>query len=367
MRLRFSPLIWTSIGLALVLAAGAIVLPKLSRPTELSRPAGAGPESQRRPPANAPRPTLVADPVDGEPVTTGAADRRPIAIMIDNFPEARPQWGLSSASRIYEAITEGGITRYMAVFSGQDADRIGPVRSVRTQYIDYALELDAALGHVGGNADALSEIRRLPVKDLDEFRYADGYRRIPMPHVALEHTMFTSTPALRALVDQQGRDDEAADARRTWKDDAPPARRPAEQRLEIDFSSTEYAVTWTYRPATNDYARTLAGVADVDAATGRELTARTIVIAVVPRTHGRTQIGEDTWTFADIGSGPAWVVQDGTVVKGRWEKESSARRLRLFDGDGREIAFNRGPQWVEIIPPEVPPSFQLQPPAAGLR
>lgn len=348
MRMRLNRPIRISIGLALVLAVGAVVF--FERPW----PHAAQPASTLAPTL---RQMPVPDPVDGEPVSTDVASRRPIAIMIDNFPQARPQWGLSAASRVYEAITEGGITRYMAVFSGQDADRVGPVRSARTQYIGYALELNAGLGHVGGNADALGEIAHLSVKDLNEFRYADGYRRIPAPNVAFEHTMFTSTQALRSLIEQQGRDDDVTVPKQTWKDDVPPAQRPGEQRVEIDFSSPEYAVSWTYRPATNDYARTLAGGPDVDAGTGHVLTAQTIVIVVIPRTEGRTTIGEDTWTFADIGSGPAWVVQDGTVLTGTWEKASRTDRLRILDASDREVAFNRGPQWVEIIPPEVTPSF----------
>ncbi len=350
MRMRVTRLTWICIGLALVLAVGAVIF--LERP----QPEGATPAS-KQPSAVTSRPLVVPDPVDGEPVSSEIAARRPIAIMIDNFPQARPQWGLSAASRIYEAITEGGITRYMAVFSGGDADRVGPVRSARTQYIDYALELNAGLGHVGGNSDALSEIGHLPVKDLNEFRYADGYRRIPMPRVAFEHTMYTSTQALRSLIDQQGRDDDVTVAKQTWKDDTPVAQRPAEQRVQIDFSSAEYAVAWDYSRAANDYTRMLAGIPDVDAATGRVLTAKTIVIIVVPRTHGRTTIGEDTWTFADLGSGPAWVVEDGAVVTGTWDKPSRTDRLRILDANGHEVAFDRGPQWVEIIPPEVTPVF----------
>jgi hypothetical protein len=290
-------------------------------------------------------------------VSADLAARRPIGVIIDNFPQARPQWGLSSASRVYEAITEGGITRYLAVFAERDASRIGPVRSVRTQFLNYALELDAAVAHVGGNADALALIDQERIKDLNEFRYGDAFHRIFSPHVAFEHTVFTSTDALRALVDQHGWDEDVAVADEPWKDDAPAAQRPASQTVSINFSFPEYAVSWIYRPTTNDYARQLGGKPDVDAATEQVLTAKSVAIAIVPRTHGRTVIGEDTWTFSDLGTGPAWVVEDGTTVPGTWRKTSRAEQLRFFDQGGREIAFDRGPQWVEIIPPEVTPTF----------
>ncbi len=310
-------------------------------------------------PPTAPRPPqgLVPDPIDGLLVPYQLAARRPIAIIIDNFTQARPQWGLSAASRVYEAITEGGITRYLAVFAENDADRIGPVRSVRTQFLDYALEIDAGVAHVGGNADALALIHQLPIMNLDEFRYAAAFRRIPAPHVAFEHTVFTSTAALRSVIDQRVALEGIAVAPASWKDDAPAAQRPAAGSASIAFSLPEYAVTWTYEPATNDYARSLGGVPDTDAATGLVLRAKSIAIAVVPRTHGRTVIGEDTWTFADIGSGRAWVLQDGTAVPGTWRKPTRADRLRFFDGAGHEIAFDRGPQWVEIVPPEVSQTF----------
>ncbi len=306
----------------------------------------------------APREVLAEDPVSGEPVATELAGRRILAVIIENYPDARPQWGLSLASRIYEAITEGGITRYLAVFGpNYDADQVGPVRSVRTQFLDYVLELDAAVAHVGGNSDALDLIRTLHIKDLDQFRWPGAYRRIPKPHLAMEHTMFASIRSLRASADQRGWSEQAADARSAWKDDFPFESRPASQEATIDFSSPEYRVSWRYRRDGNDYQRILAGVPDVDAATGVPVTARSIAIAVIPRVHGRTRIREDTWTFSTVGSGRAWVIQDGVLTEGQWQKNSRTDQLRFVDGAGREMRFNRGRQWIEIIPPEVTPVF----------
>ncbi len=128
-------------------------------------------------------------------------------------------------------------------------------------------------------------------------------------------------------------------------------------RIAIDFSGPAYRVEWVYRPQSHDYLRVLAGKPDTDAATGQPLTARSIAIIVVPRVHGRTVINEDTWTYADLGSGRAWVVQDGTVLPAQWRKPTRESPLRFADGSGQDIAFERGPQWVEIIPPEVSPAF----------
>ena len=304
----------------------------------------------------APRAVLAEDPASGEPVARPLASRPLLAVIIENYPDARPQWGLSLASRVYEAITEGGITRYLAVFGpNYGATRVGPVRSVRTQFLDYAIELDAPVAHVGGNSDALDLIHTLRMKDLDQFRYAGAYRRILRPRLALEHTMYTSIESLREVADQRGWSKQVGSGHPLWKDDAPFEARPSSQEVTINFSFPEYRVAWRYRRNGDDYQRFLAGSPDVDAATGAPVTARSIAIAVVPRVHGRTLIGEDTWTFATIGAGRAWILQDGVLSEGQWQKRSRTDRLRFVDQAGKEIPLNRGQQWVEIIPPEVTP------------
>ncbi len=349
MRSTLDTTLWIAVGLAFAVAIGVFAWAAWSP---------VPPEWTWTVPALQPAPQTAADPIDGEPVTRQAIGRRPIAIVIDNHPEARPQWGLSGASRVYEALTEGGITRYLAVFGRQDADQVGPVRSVRTQFLGYAAELDAAIAHVGGNADALDLIAMLRITHFDEFRYPVAYRRIQRRGIALEHTVFTSTAAVRALAAQTAGGESQPVEPQRWKDDLPRDHRPQAAHATIDFSTPAYRVSWVYRPDSNDYARMLAHAPDVDAATGTGLTAKVIAIAVIPRTHGRTRIQEDTWTFADLGSGQAWILEDGAVVPGTWRKAVRSSPLRFFDDSGREIAFDRGPEWIEIIPSEIAPSFE---------
>src|SRR2546423_1699457 len=102
-------------------------------------------------------------PLSGEGVSREVANRRPIAVMIDNFsPDARPQTGLSRASLVFETLAEGGIPRFMAVFLEKDADTIGPVRSARLYFTSWASGLDAIYGHDGGSVDALQQLRAMP-------------------------------------------------------------------------------------------------------------------------------------------------------------------------------------------------------------
>jgi Protein of unknown function (DUF3048) N-terminal domain/Protein of unknown function (DUF3048) C-terminal domain len=343
---------------ALVLAAGAAAVLIVGAPRTQTRPPR--PPVATAPAPSPPRPGPLVSALDGTPISRAGASQRPIAVIVENYyPQARPQWGLSQAARVYESLTEGPITRYLAVFNGaQNVPRVGPVRSIRTQFMNYVAETGAALAHVGGNEDALAMIPALQVANLDEFHVPGAYRRIFRPGIAYEHTMFTSIAALRAATDERGWGEEGAVPHPAWKEDAPRSERPDSESVTVDFSTAPYRVRWLYRPATDDYVRELGGRPDVDAGTGAQLRAAAISIMVVPRVEGRTRIHEDTWTYSDVGSGPAWVVEDGRVIPATWHKPWRAARLTFTDRRGAEIAVNPGPQWIEIVPPNVTPEFR---------
>ena len=95
---------------------------------------------------------------------------RPIACMIDNHSDAWPQFSISKAYTVYEIIVEGGETRLMAVFKGADADKVGPMRSSRHYFLDYALENDAIYAHIGWSPQAQSDIKKLGMKHSDLFK-----------------------------------------------------------------------------------------------------------------------------------------------------------------------------------------------------
>ena len=92
---------------------------------------------------------------------------RPIAVMIDNHKQAWPQAGLNKAYLVYEAIVEGGETRLMALFKGVTVDKIGPVRSSRHYFLDYAMENDAIYAHYGWSPQAESDIKQYKINNLN--------------------------------------------------------------------------------------------------------------------------------------------------------------------------------------------------------
>ena len=84
--------------------------------------------------------TQTASLTNGALVSVDLANRHPVAVMIENSPDARPQAGLTSADIVYEAVTEGGITRFMGIFSQSYPTKAGPVRSARSYFIDWLRE-----------------------------------------------------------------------------------------------------------------------------------------------------------------------------------------------------------------------------------
>ncbi|HSD56525.1 MAG TPA: DUF3048 domain-containing protein, partial [Candidatus Saccharimonadales bacterium] len=149
----------------------------------------------------------VAEPItstlSGLPIADASINDRPVTgIMIENSTDARPQAGLNEASVVFEAIAEGGITRFLTLWQDTAPESIGPVRSVRPYYVQWLMGFDAAVAHVGGSGDALRLIKDLNVKDLDQFHNTAPYWRVSNRYAP--HNMFTSIPKLNALEAQKG-------------------------------------------------------------------------------------------------------------------------------------------------------------------
>ena len=306
-------------------------------------------------PAPSPTPPTVSK-LNGSVVAQDAAYLTPLAVMIENHQEARPQSGLSDADLVYEAIAEGGITRFMAVFADpRKAVRVGPVRSARTYFVDFATELGAFYAHVGGAADALAQIASTKVYDLNQFGIGEPvFRRDFSRNVALEHTMYSTTDALwRYATETKKWPAEASYAPWTFADDAAPAARPASQTVKVSFSSADFAVEWNYDPATNAYARKMAGKPHLNATDGAQITASDVILQVVQR----AKAGEKTWKYTLTGQGKAVVIKNGIQVAATWKKTGTGRTA-YYDEGGQEIPLTKGKVWVEIIHPDVPYSVQ---------
>lgn len=302
--------------------------------------------------------------------------RRPLAVMIENHAESRPQSGMSNADVIYEAVAEGGITRFMGIFycGAATPTAIAPVRSARTYFLPWVLEYDALYNHVGGagrcndptvdeRAKALCQIEQWKIKDMDQFGIGfptcyRNYDRLDHP-VATEHTMVCFSDKLWNLAAERGWTnvdskgvawDKSFEAWK-FKDDSAAAERGASSSASFvawDGYEREYGVRWDYDPATNTYKRTNGSASHTDLENGKQLEAKVVVILFARETGPVDNHAHLLYT--NVGSGPGEVWQDGKVTKVTWKKPERSSRTKFYDSSGREVQLNRGQIWIEMLP-----------------
>lgn len=292
------------------------------------------------------------------------SNRRPLAIMIDNHALARPsQYGLQKANLIWEAIAEGGITRFLAIFHGNEVGQIGPVRSSRVYYIDWALEFPGYYSHIGGAATFGSPanifvyIKQKGVLDLDQFKlgsstYWAGGAVYLTGNTILSYIKYTSTEKLwQAGENLYPGTNELPDFK-AWqfKNDEPLDERPEEQEVAFIFwYPAHYGVAWRYDRARNTYLRWQGGSPHIDQATGEQLWAKNVVLFyTLQRSAGD---GTAHLLYDTVGSGDALVYLDGKEIAATWQRNSLSDRTVFYKrGTQEEIAFNRGSTWIEVLP-----------------
>lgn len=301
---------------------------------------------------------------------------RPLGIMIENHEESRPQSGISNADVVYEAVAEGGITRFLAVFYCQDALFVGPVRSARTYFLDYASEYGSypLYAHVGGAntpgpADALSQIADYGWagnNDLNQFSigyptFWRDYNRLGHD-VATEHTMYSTTTKLwdfaakkRELtnVDSEGNNwNEDFDAY-TFKDESTSSSKSLSQSIHFEFwdGYKQYFVDWSYDSSKNLYKRNNGGVPHLDKNNNKQLTTKNIVVLFMRESNANDGYENNAHLlYKTKGTGKALIFMDGKKTEATWKKDSRTSRTLLFNEDDEAIKFNRGTIWFEILP-----------------
>ncbi|MBI2011996.1 DUF3048 domain-containing protein [Candidatus Daviesbacteria bacterium] len=295
--------------------------------------------------------------------------RRPLAIMVENHSEARPQSGLTSADVIYEAVAEGGITRFMAVFLCNLSEvQVGPVRSARTYYLDWLSEYDALYAHVGGAntpgpANALGQIIQFDLKSLNQFgigypTYWRDYQRLGKP-VATEHTMYSTTKKLWEVgakkewtaTDSSGLRWDSEFEKWLFKDDS--ASDASAKLITVNFweGKGDYQVEWIYDGACNCYKRKNGGADHTDLNNKQQISPKNVVIQFMRESRANDGYeGNVHLLYANKGQGKALILQDGKVIEGQWVKPNRQSREKFIDSEGSEIEFNRGQLWIQTVP-----------------
>ena len=278
---------------------------------------------------------LQVDPsVNARPVT---------AVMIENSTDARPQSGLSQAGVVFEAIAEGGITRFLTLFQDTAPADVGPIRSARPYYIQWELGFDAAYAHVGGSPEALTDIKAWSVRDLDQFANGGSYHRIATR--AAPHNVYTSIATLNQLEAAKGYTSSTYTGFARKKKEAP-LKLPTAKTIDLAISGPLYNAHYDYVAATNSYNRSEGGAAHIDANGSAQISPKVVIALVMP--YG-LEADDHHSQYTTIGSGQAFIFQDGGLVTGQWTKASSTSQFVFTDAAGKSIPLNPGQTWLTAL------------------
>lgn len=285
----------------------------------------------------------------GELVSTDIGRKKPFAVMINNVKKALPQSGIGQASILYEAIVEGDITRLMAVFEDTgELEKVGPVRSARHNYIDFAMDNEAIFVHYGWSIFAESKISDLGLKTINGL---SSYEKTVFYRVTdreAPHNVYTSGEMLEAGVTQIDTDRFVSDGYEGrlsfYEDDTVPETGTTANNVSIPFSSSSKLV---YDSLTGEYAKFEYGAEHVDAQTGEQLYFKNILIQFVDY----STISNEGHQDMDLnGSGKAILITNGNAVDITWERESDSDHTKYYNSDGTQAQFNIGRSYFAIVP-----------------
>lgn len=300
--------------------------------------------------ASPPPPPDFNCPLDGTRAgDVSATSRRPIVVQVDNAPAARPQSGLSQADIVYEAMAEGDITRFSAVFACREVNLVGPVRSARLINLELAPEYGAILANSGSSNGVTAELAaKTDIPNIAHTAYADPYWRVDDRFPP--HNLMTSTDGIRKTAQGAGFAVTAAvPPTLLFKDDSPA---PSIKTIEVNYSAIA-DVEYTYDPGSNSWLRSISGEAHTDASTGKQLAPKNVIVQYV--SISESTIEEDTGgnmglIFNLTGSGRVQVFRDGQVIEGTWHRDDRNSITSYLDAAGKPIPLNRGLTFIQLVP-----------------
>ncbi len=304
-----------------------------------------------------PPPPQYNCPLDGTIVTNrAAASQRPIVVQVDNAPAAREQAGLSKADIVYEAMAEGDVTRFSAIFACHEAATVGPVRSARLIDLELAPEYNAILADSGSSEGVTARLESTPdIPNINDNGFHDiAYWRTD-DRVA-PHNLMTSTTGIRRGAESIGQPVTAFLPSLAFKDDAPA---PAVSTITVPYSSWA-AVNYKYDAATNSWLRFHGSEANMDAQAGVQIAPKNVIIQFVPSMQ--SDIVEDVggahgMEYTLTGTGKVLIFRDGQVIQGVWSRPSRSDVTQYYDATNKPIPLNRGLTFVQIVDTSFQPSW----------
>ncbi len=297
-------------------------------------------------------------PLTGLPAGSSPNQNRPaLVVKIENVDEARPQSGLIEADVVYEEVVEAGLSRFIVVYQSKDADPVGPVRSIRPSDPTIVKPLNPLFAYSGGTTKFINLLHAAGITDVGVDAQPNAYYR--RPGRSAPHNLYTSTQRLYSKA---------------------PAGMPPPPKI-FDFlapgepfggagvlPATHLSVQpgerttaiYDYDPATNVWKRTSNGKPQVVEG-GAQVAPTNVILWFVPYVNSPGDVdvvGEPVSVAQATGTGDAWVLSQGKVVKGKWSKPSAEAPVQFTDAVGAPIKITPGATWVEVQPVGTPATAQ---------
>lgn len=294
---------------------------------------------------------------DIEMPKTLASDSRPIAVMIDNHIDAMPQAGLLEADIVYEIIVEGGETRLMLILQDKDVDKIGPIRSARHYFLDYALENDAIYVHFGSSPQALSDIEKYSVDNINGINESStSFWRVSDKYAP--HNAVTNTDNIMKIAQREGY---------ATKTDKETVLNYVVKEVNLEDGETANTVTipysevntvkYEYDADKKEYVRYSRGEKQVDWDTKKTITTKNIIIEKADNWTLDDGSGKGRQTLDNIKTLDGYYITNGKVIPIKCEKTSRTSQTVYKDLEGNEIDVNDGKTFIQICPDDAKITF----------
>lgn len=286
-------------------------------------------------------------------VSDKTAQKRPVALMINNISFASPQTGIGKAAILYEAVVEGGITRLMAIFEKVSGDKLGSMRSARHYFVSFADEYDAIFAHYGQTKYATAKIKELGIDNLSGLEsigstvyYRDNAIKAP-------HNAFASSDGIKKGIEIKGyrtklRED--LDNHFTFyeKDSKLSEGEPAKKKVTLAYSGYT-SPYFTYNVKDKLYYRYQFGEKHIDKETGKQLTFKNIILQYVSYWTIDQKNGYQSMDIEDS-KGNGLYITNGKAVKITWDKNESKKEMHYYDEQGNLLTINPGKTYIGLYP-----------------
>jgi len=318
-----------------------------------------------------PTPVLAsgANPLTGDmsmdPANIG---KRSVSVSINNHPSALPSRGVSLADVIYEFETEGGQTRFLAVFAdAAKVPEVGSIRSARIIACDLSAGTNSIFVHYGENGRVPEYVDTNKIDDIDGNIYSEGSDQsvngeISLPNGIyfwrdsawlkerdLEHTAVTNgANILRAIIGCKLSLEGETPSLFTFTATPSPSLTSGTvcNKIVVYFSTNNDDSTFTYNPETKLYEKSqYGGDPQIDETTGDQVAVKNVVTLfanIVP--HGDTTI--DAY-LNDGGTG--LYVSEGKAIDILWTKAGPHAPIILTDTNGKVVEVNVGKSYINVV------------------